>query len=181
MAFFTGPALTREPHPVSLPERAVRGVWRMLSNAGTNIILFTGTLAVGTGVLLAQDRKVPEDSARVTLRGCATGRAFVVGPRSEDQPVTLEIEPGRRLRLGGNGKVLDEIRKRERMMVEITGLLKRSDVPQQGIATAGGRVRIGGGMPQSPTGGGIKREASHDPALIDVESYRPLPESCPNR
>ena len=152
-----------------------------MPNAGTSVILFAGTLAAGTGVLLAQERDVPEDSARVTLRGCAKGRAFVVGPRSEDQPGTLEIEPGRRLRLGGNGKVLDEIRKRERMMVEITGLLKRSDVPQQGVATAGGRVRVGGGMPQSPTGGGIKREPSHDPPLIDVESYRPLPESCPNR
>jgi len=181
MASLTEPDLTQPLRPVPFGGRVVRGLSRMLSQAGTNGILFAGALAAGTGVLLAQEREVPKDSARVTLRGCAAGRAFVVGPRSEDQPSTLEIEPGRRLRLGGNGKVLAEIRKRERMMVEITGLLKRSDVPQQGIATAGGRVRVGGGMPQSPTGGGITREPAHDPPLIDVESYRPLPESCPNR
>lgn len=145
------------------------------------VILLAGMLAAGTGVSLAQEREVPKDSSRVTLRGCAKGRAFVVGPRSEDQPGTLEIEPGRRLRLSGKGQVLDEIRKRERMMVEITGLIKKADVAQRGIAIAGGRIRIGGAMPQSPTGSGIRRDPSQDPAVIDVESYRPLPESCADR
>lgn len=146
------------------------------------VILLAGMLAAGTGVLLAQEREVPKDSARVTLRGCASGRAFVVGARVEDQPGTLEIEPGRRLRLSGKRQALDEIRKRERMMVEITGLIKKADVAQQGIAIAGGRIRIGGAMPQSPTGGGaMRRDPSQDPAVFDVESYRPLPESCPDR
>jgi len=145
------------------------------------MILLAGLVVVACGALLtAQERKVPKDSARVTLRGCATGRAFVVGPRSEDQPGTLEIEPGRRLRLNGPGKLLDEIKTRERNMVEVTGLVKKSDVPPQGIAIAGGRVRIGGAMPPTNPMSG-RRDAAYDPSMIDVESFRPLPESCPDK
>ena len=128
----------------------------------------------------AQEREVPKDSALVTLRGCANGRNFIVGPRSEDQPGTLEFEPGRRLRLNGPGKVLDEIKKRERMMVEVTGLVKKSQINPGGIAVAGGRIRIGGTVPQSPINDPA-RDPAYNQTIIDVQSYRPLPESCPDR
>lgn len=141
-------------------------------------MVLVGMIAAG-GLGQAQEREVPKDSSRVTLRGCANGRAFVVGERSEDQPGTLEIEPGRRLRMSGPGKVLDEIKKRERTMVEITGLMKKSDVPQQGIAVAGGRIRIGGAMP--PQAGRPQLGAPAGPAMIDVESFRSLPDSCPDK
>jgi hypothetical protein len=142
-------------------------------------MLLVGLIAAGGALVLAQEREIPKDSERVTLRGCARGRAFVVGARTEDQPGTLEIEAGRRLRLNGSGKVLDEIKKRERTMVEITGLIKKSDVPQQGIAIAGGRVRIGGAMP--PQAGRPQLDAPAGPAMIDVESFRSLAESCPDK
>jgi hypothetical protein len=127
-----------------------------------------------------QEREVPKDSSLVTLRGCADGRNFVVGPRSEDQPGTLEIEPGRRLRLNGPGKVLDEIKKRERMMVEVTGLVKKSQVNPGGIAVAGGRIRIGGTVPQSPIND-PRRDPAYNQTILDVQSYRPLPDPCPDR
>ena len=128
-------------------------------------------------VVEAQEREVPKDSALVTLRGCANGRNFIVGPRSEDQPGTLEIEPGRRLRLSGPGKLLDEIKKRERMMVEITGLVKKSQINEGGIAVAGGRIRIGGTVPQSPIND-PRRDPAYNQTIIDVTSYRPLPDPC---
>jgi hypothetical protein len=140
-------------------------------------LLLAGLLLAGGGVLAAQEREVPKDSELVTVRGCASGRNFVVAPRSEDQPGALEIEPGRRLRLNGPGKLLDEIKQRERMMVEVTGLVKKSQVQQSGIAIAGGRIRIGGSVPQSPMGD-PSRDPAYNQTIIDVQSYRPLPDPC---
>jgi hypothetical protein len=143
-------------------------------------ILLVGVLAAGSGVLAAQEKEVPKDSELVTLRGCANGRNFVVAPRSEDQPGTLEIEPGRRLRLNGPGKLLDEIKKRERMMVEVVGLVKKSQIKESGIAIAGGRIRIGGSVPQSPIND-PRRDPAYNQTIMDVQSYRQLAEPCPDR
>lgn len=143
-------------------------------------ILLVGVLAAAGSVLAAQEREIPKDSELVTVRGCANGRSFVVAPRSEDQPGTLEIEPGRRLRLNGPGKLLDEIKKRERMMVEVTGLMKKSQIKESGIAIAGGRIRIGGSVPQSPIAD-PRRDPAYNQTILDVTSYRPLPEPCPDR
>ena len=57
-------------------------------------------VVVASGSLLAaqEGRKIPDDSLLVKLQGCATGRTFIVGPRSEHAPGTLEIEQGRRFR-----------------------------------------------------------------------------------
>jgi hypothetical protein len=135
--------------------------------------------AAGVG-FPAQEREIPKDSSLVTLRGCARDRAFVVAPRSEDSPGSLEIAPGRRFRMSGPKSILEDIRKRERMMVEITGLVRKSDVAGPGgISLGGGRVRIGGGNPQSSVGAG--RDSAYNQAVIDVESFRSLLEPCPSR
>ena len=143
-------------------------------------LLVVGMIAAGSGILAAQEKEIPKDSELVTVRGCANGRNFVVAPRSEDQPGTLEIEPGRRLRLNGPGKLLDEIKKRERMMVEVTGLMKKSQIAESGIAIAGGRIRIGGGVPRSPMGD-PRTDPAYNQTILDVSSYRPLPDPCPDR
>jgi hypothetical protein len=130
-----------------------------------------------SGVLYAQERKIPDDSALVSIQGCATGRTFIVGPRSEHVPGTLEIQPGRRFRLSGPKSILNEIKKRERMMVGVTGLVRRSQLAGPGgVAIAGGRIRIGGAMPQD-----VRNQSAYEQAVIDVESWRPLPDECPSR
>jgi hypothetical protein len=141
-------------------------------------------VVVASGSLLAaqEGRKIPDDSLLVKLQGCATGRTFIVGPRSEHAPGTLEIEQGRRFRLNGPGKVLDQIKRDEDHMVEVTGLIRKSDVAKPGgIGLAGGRVRIGGGPPRATLGNNPAGESVYNQAVIDVESSRPLPEPCPAR
>lgn len=136
--------------------------------------------AEASGVAAAQEEpKIPKDSELVSIRGCARDRNFIVAPRSEDQPGSLEIEPGRRFRLNGPKKLLDEIKARQRTVIEVTGLIRKSDVnPPQGVPVLGGRVRIGGSMPQSPVSDPA-RDPAYNQAVIDVRSWRALTGDCP--
>ena len=127
-----------------------------------------------------QEPKVPDDSTRVTVRGCARDRVLIVAERSEDQPGTLEIAPGRRFRLSGPKDALEGIKRagKSGTMVMVTGLVRKNSVgAPSGIPVFGGRVRIGGGMPQA----GVN-DPARDPAYnqvgLDVESFRELPEGC---
>lgn len=88
------------------------------------------------------------------------------------------IELGTKVRLEGDKKVLAEIKKREGSMVEVTGLMKQSEVVQPGVGLAGGKVRITPVMPSSRS----PAVAPPPPApILDVESYRLLNASCQKR
>ena len=144
-------------------------------------ILAFGFLALASaGVLHAQERKVPSDSSRIAIPGCAKGRLFTV-TRLEREPVRSDVEPGRRFRLNGPKKILNEIKLHEAGMIEVTGLVRKGQLSGQGgVAIAGGRIRIGGAMPQAPISD-PRRDPLYNQVTIDVESWRQLPESCPDR
>jgi hypothetical protein len=64
--------------------------------------------------------------------------------------------------------------------MEVTGLIRKADLtPPPGISAAGGRVRIGPGNPQAPVYGSPALDPHYNEATMDVESWRPLPASCP--
>ena len=100
--------------------------------------------------------------------------------RDRPEPVDVEVEPGRRFRLNGKRDMLKEMQTQKATMIEVTGLVRRSQVTERGVKV-GDRVRIGGGQPQAPVGGGIGRSPYYDDAILDVESWRSLPDSCPAR
>ena len=128
----------------------------------------------------AQDSPdVPKDSFLVTLNGCAKNGNFVVGERREDQPGTLEIQPGRRFRLKGPKNLLSDIKARQRGAIQVTGLIRQADVgDSQGIGLLGGRVRIGGArVPQDPIANPARNPSSYQPVL-DVQSWRQLTGDC---
>jgi len=122
---------------------------------------------------------VPKDSALVSINGCAKNGTFTVGERREDQPGTLEVEPGSRFRLEGPKKLLSEIKARRRTALQVTGLIRKVDVNgPQGIGVLGGRVRIGGArVPQDPIANPARDPAYNRP-VIDVRSWKTLPGDC---
>lgn len=133
------------------------------------------------GTLEAQERKVPGDSARVSIPGCARGRVFIVAVTPEHEPSQADIAPGRRFRLAGPKDVLSDIKRREGQMIEVTGLVRKAALSGPGgIAIAGGRVRIGAGSPQAPLGD-VTRDPGYNQPVLDVEGWRVLPESCSAR
>lgn len=144
------------------------------------------TLAVAVALLVAslvpagtQDRPVPNDSARISIPGCARGRVFIVGRSAGHEPVRSDIAPGRRFRINGKKPLREDIKKHEAYMMEITGLVRRSDLSGPGGINVGG-VRIGGGPPQAGVADARRNIGGMDP-VIDVESWRPLPTPCPSR
>lgn len=139
------------------------------------IILAASTAAVP----YAQERKVPSDSARITIPGCAKDRRFIVARTAAHETARSVVEPGRRFRLNGKKPLLEEIKKQQAFMVEVTGLVRQADLSGPGGVSVGG-VRIGGGPPQAGVADARRNMGSMDP-VIDVESWRPLAEPCPTR
>jgi hypothetical protein len=134
-------------------------------------------LLAAADLAAAQERSVPSDSTRVTIPGCARDRAFIVDAPEGREIGATDIQPGRRFRLSGPRKVLDDIKKREGTMVEITGLVRKSDVAGPGgLTLLGGRVRIGGTAPRDAA-----RDPMYNQVVIDVEGFQLLPDRCPTR
>jgi hypothetical protein len=156
----------------------MRAAVNAVVNAGVTVALL---LAPGAG--LAQEREVPKDSARIAIPGCARGRSFIVMPRDTVEPVRSDVQPGRRFRLNGPKKLLEEIKQQQANYVEVTGLVRKAQLdPSQGVSIAGGRVRIGGGpVNRDPTQSDPRRDPRYNEVVMDVESWRPLPETCPER
>jgi hypothetical protein len=149
-------------------------------------LLFTAPLPAapkppGTQAGAQEQARVPKDSARIAIPGCAYDRAFIVEDPPNHEPVGTRLEPGRRFRLNGKKEILEDIRIREGMMIEVTGLVRKSDLDGPGgVRLFGGRVRIGGAQPQAPLSD-ARRNSTYSEVVLDVESWRMLTESCPAR
>ena len=117
-------------------------------------VLTTAVLALSLP-LGAQDVKpVPKDSVRVSIPGCSKGYMFTAGPPSEDQGATA-VPEGMHLRMNGPKKLSAEIKAQEGSRIEITGLIKRGQDAQMGVALGRG-VRIGPG----PSGSGVAQRSA---------------------
>jgi hypothetical protein len=148
-------------------------------------LLLVCALLVWSASLPGQENKVPKDSTRISISGCSKGRTLTATRRSEPEPVTNPVADGRRFRLSGPKKTLDEIRAQEGNLIEVTGLVKLSELSPatQGIAIGGGgSIRIGGGpLNTDPTQVDPRRDPLANQTLFDVESWRVLPERCAGR
>ena len=144
-----------------------------MKTLATSLIVAAASLSL----LSAQEKPVPKDSTRLSISGCARGRVFTVlkSPEHEWKGV---LEEGMKIRLEGQKKLLEEIKKNEGSMVELTGLMKQSDTVQPGVGVAGGRVRI---SPVMPAGRGPGYDQGPTPPVLDLESWRLLNATCPSR
>ena len=141
-------------------------------------VVFAAAFSV-VGIVCAQERPVPSDSARVAIPGCVKGSAFIVTKAPENQPTQGDIAPGRRFRLSGPKDVVKDIKKHEGQLLEVTGLIRKNDLKGPGgIGLAGGRVRVGAGVPSAPTGEPSRTLTSYNQPVLDVEGWRQLGENC---
>ena len=137
-------------------------------------LAFAAALITAGSMLLAQEKPVPKDSERIFIPGCAHNRVFTVGPRREDQPGRSDIAAGTRMLMNGPKKLLSEIKAHESDEIELTGLIRKSDMKPSGIRL-GDHVRIG---PASPMGSNPGRDVYANQIMIDVEGWRAIGGSC---
>lgn len=141
--------------------------------------IITVAVAVFSGPLVAQESKpVPKDSVRVSIPGCTKGLIFTAGPRTQDEPGSVDIPEGMHFRMNGPKKMMAEIKAHEGSMIAIIGLMKKGQYKPAGVGIGGG-VRITPGP--APTGGGVAGNPGISQMLIDVEGWRPVVGSCPSR
>ena len=140
--------------------------------------LIAVAVALLSASLLAQEKKpVPKDSVRVFIPGCTKGYVFTAGPRTADQPGSVDIADGTHLRMSGPKKIMAAIKAHEGSMIEITGLMKRGQYGPAGVGVGGG-VRI---TPGPAGGSSVSASPNASQNFIDVEGWRPALGNCPAR
>ena len=143
----------------------------MRSLAALVIATTTATLS-----LAAQEPKpVPKDSVRVAIPGCSKNQVFTAGTAAVDRPAGTLVPEGTRLRMNGPKKMMAEIKAQEGTQIEITGLVKRGQIAQDGVGIGGG-VRVGGGYPVAGSGG--MSSPGSGQLMVDVEGWRVIQGSC---
>jgi hypothetical protein len=126
--------------------------------------------------LVAQETKpVPKDSVRVSIPGCTKGYVFTAGPRTADEPGSVDIPEGMHLRMNGPKKLMAEIKSHEGSMIEITGIMKRGQY-KEGVSIGGVRI-----SPGSPSTGGLAPSPTTNQIVIDIEGWRPVVGRCRSR
>ena len=141
--------------------------------------VFIVAVAVLSGSLAAQEQKpVPKGSVRVSIPGCTKGYIFTAGPRTVDEPGSVDIPQGLHFRMNGPKKMMAEIKAHEGSMISITGLIKRGQYNPSGVGIGGG-VRMTPG-PES-TGGSRPGNPVANQIFIDVEGWRPVVGDCPSQ
>lgn len=132
-------------------------------------------LAISTAQAEPQDRKrIPDDSVELTVIGCLSGRALATAARKEADVQRGPNVGQRTFRLNGKREVMDEVKKLNRRLVEVVGLVKRSSLDDKGVKVGG--VAISGGSPSSRTGG--VPTGAENVAVMDVTSIRQRAASC---
>ncbi len=139
--------------------------------------VFAIAAILGTTMAAQEPKPVPKDSVRVFVPGCTKGYMFTAGPRAEDQPGRSNIPEGTHFRMNVPKKTMAEIKKQEGSMIEITGLIRKDDLVQDGVGI--GRLRISPGP--SMSGGGSLPSPGAGQVVIDVEGWRRVPGDCPLR
>lgn len=124
-----------------------------------------------------QDRpRVPKDSIQLVVIGCLKGRVLAVSDVRQEDTQSGPIVRARSFRLAGKKDVMSEVKREDRHLVEVTGLVKKSALMEPGIKVGKGIV-IGGGQPVAGSGGARPVPSEYLPVL-DVASVRLRSTSC---
>jgi hypothetical protein len=141
-----------------------------------HLLFATFAAASAIATLTAQETKpVPKDSVRVRVPGCSKNYMFTAGRAAEDQPGGTVVPEGTHLRMNGPKKVMADIKGNEGSRIEITGIIKKGQVAQDGVAIGGVRIGPGNSGPSAGYGG---MSPGGGQLMIDVEGWRRVPGEC---
>ena len=136
-------------------------------------ILVAVTAVMSLRLAAQEQKKVPKDSARVSIPGCIKGYVFTAGRRTADEPGSVPVPEGTHFRMNGPKKLINEIKAQEGSMIVLTGITLKGQYLPGGVPIGGG-VRVGPG----PSGGALGSPVAGQ-LSIDVEGWRPTEGRCP--
>jgi hypothetical protein len=121
--------------------------------------------------------RVPKDSIELVLTGCLKGRVLAVSAvRRTDVESGPDIR-ARSFRLAGKRDVMDSVKREDHHLVDVTGIVKRSALYQEGMKVGKG-ITISGGRPVAGSGAMAAPDPSQMVPVMDVESIRLRATSC---
>lgn len=142
------------------------------------IVVTAFVLALSAAQAEPQEKpRVPSDSVELTVVGCLKGRVLTTIPQREPDVQRGPAVGERTFRLNGNREVMDEVKKRNRQMVEVVGLVRKAALDDKGVRA--GRVSITGGSPVS--GSGNLPTGVDNVPVMDVSSVNLRETSCPEK
>jgi hypothetical protein len=120
--------------------------------------------------------RVPKDSIQLVITGCLKGRMLIVSDLRQTDTQVGPIVRAKTFRLAGKGEVMKAVKREDRHLVDVIGLVKRSALTEPGVKVGKGIV-IGGGQPVSGSGA-MRPNPSEFIPVLDVESVRLRSTSC---
>lgn len=109
-------------------------------------LLMSLTLALLTFAGQQETRPVPKDSMLVEARGCLKGRVFTAtSPIEHEGALRGPDISGRHFRINGKKELTNQVKQHDGHLVEITGIVRKADLSDQGVGikVGGARVVIG--------------------------------------
>jgi hypothetical protein len=138
-------------------------------------------LTLAAGVAAAQEKK-SSDSTEIVTTGCIKGRVFTAmdNPDEQGQVMRGRSVRGRSFRIAGKRDVLDDVKRHDGHFVEVTGLVRTSDLDGAGpgMRIGGTNVTIGV-TPMDPTRPTGTQQSLSNVVVMDVTAVRFVAESCP--
>ena len=123
--------------------------------------------------------KVPKDSLLATVEGCLKGRVIrAYDVRQPDTTTGIEIK-NKSFRIEGKKDVINDVKKNDGQHVEITGIIKKSALIEQGMKFKGGRVVVGGGTSSAGMSGAP--DPAENVVIIDAVTVRSFGNSCSDK
>jgi hypothetical protein len=144
------------------------------------VALLVALMLAASGSQSPEPKPVPKDSVELEARGCLKGRVFTATSEPEDEGVRRGPDViGRHFRLNGKREVMDSVKAHNGHRVAVVGLVKKSDLADQGVGmkVGGARVVIGaqGADPNSRMNSQMSAPTM---AVMDVVAIRDLAAQC---
>jgi hypothetical protein len=121
--------------------------------------------------------KVPKDSLQVVVLGCLKGRVIRAADVRQPDVTSGPTITNTSFRLAGNKDRMKEVKDNDGQRVQITGLIKKSALQNQGMKFKGGRIAVGGGAPVAGSPGTAPSPAENV-LVMDVLAVEGLGGSC---
>jgi len=145
--------------------------------------MMTLVLIVALGVTAVQDNpqerpRVPKDSIELVVTGCLKGRVLAVSDVRQEDTQSGPIVRARSFRLAGKKDVMNDVKREDGHLVDVTGLVRKTALLEPGVKVGKGIV-IGGGPPVAGAGG--RPAPTESVPVLDVQSVRARSTSCGTR